>query len=617
MIKRMPVILRKCRAVLLLLMIFQTALLLSGRADAAQPGQRETAIEWFFNGEYEKALPLFTRLSYDFPYDYMLKYFTGASLVETGNFGLDAEKNLLMASARDVPARVYYFLGKLYHANNNWNSAQRYYNRFRNNADSMQIAELNTEELIQLCFRKINPFVVHKAEPEQISGTEPVWTEFREAAGTMAGKKELPPLQVVEETAGRYSVPGTGKGSPLTPGDTLDLKVSAEGKPQPAFQDSCLKAPGTAIMEASSMNAAGMKEDEIAARPGFGAEYQPGLLPEEKGSGKDAEADRVKAEQFPVPEGRHPAAGGTEMPEPEPQPAPGHPQSAVETKPAAAGEDTDIKDIQEASSENVYIDFPVTGNITYQIREMFQEKEALAAYEAGRAGERLLDSLLEQTCALRKDFQEERNPMLREKIAERIRKQELDNILLKNRVAENYRLAGQLEENWWKEADFASKVRFQEISDSIRELRFPAPVAVEALFTLPADTLTAIPADTLQVLPADTLLAAPGPAVSVPPGEEIPEKDEILYKIQLGAYNAGIPAQKKELFGRIAKLRTIDTHQDEKGNTVYTTGSLRVFADAVKLQTQVRQEGIKDAFVIATRNGKRIPLPSNSSATNR
>jgi hypothetical protein len=41
---------------------------------------------------------------------------------------------------------------------------------------------------------------------------------------------------------------------------------------------------------------------------------------------------------------------------------------------------------------------------------------------------------------------------------------------------------------------------------------------------------------------------------------------------------------------------------------VYTVGELTSFDDAVKLQNQIRQEGVNDAFVVAYLNNKRISL---------
>ena len=41
---------------------------------------------------------------------------------------------------------------------------------------------------------------------------------------------------------------------------------------------------------------------------------------------------------------------------------------------------------------------------------------------------------------------------------------------------------------------------------------------------------------------------------------------------------------------------------------VYTTGNLTNYEDAEKMKNQVRQEGIKDAYIVPYLKGKRITL---------
>ncbi len=55
-------------------------------------------------------------------------------------------------------------------------------------------------------------------------------------------------------------------------------------------------------------------------------------------------------------------------------------------------------------------------------------------------------------------------------------------------------------------------------------------------------------------------------------------------------------------------IRTIENYTDEQGVVVYTTGNLSTLDLAVKMQSQVQQEGIKDAIIVPYFNGKRIPL---------
>ncbi len=82
----------------------------------------------------------------------------------------------------------------------------------------------------------------------------------------------------------------------------------------------------------------------------------------------------------------------------------------------------------------------------------------------------------------------------------------------------------------------------------------------------------------------------------------------ITYKIQIGAYSRGIPNNMKSVFNKISLIRKVDNYTDEKGVVVYTTGNLTNYDDAVVMQNQVKQEGIKDPVIAAYLNGKRINL---------
>jgi hypothetical protein len=84
--------------------------------------------------------------------------------------------------------------------------------------------------------------------------------------------------------------------------------------------------------------------------------------------------------------------------------------------------------------------------------------------------------------------------------------------------------------------------------------------------------------------------------------------DEIIYKIQLGAYSRGLPSYVKSQFKKLSYIRKIEDYTDGNGVVVYTTGNLITYDDALKMQNQIRQEGVEDAFVVPYFNGKRITL---------
>ncbi len=525
----------KIRAIFLLLL----ALVSMPRGNALplpQPGDRETAIALFREGEYGKALPIFSKLAYDFPYDFLLKYFTGACLVETGQYGLDAEKNLVLASAREVPSKVYFYLGKLYHANSNWNNAQRYYNRYRNNSDSAEVRESGVQELINLCAGQINPFakamaVVDKNQETEMQAVVEETAVQPEPAALDQGRK-LP------ETVAGISNPALPPVMPVSDPEPDTLKDQVAGELPEKTAETVPAAP-----EKSAVTIAAPAETS-AITNSDSTEASAGIVPAS-----------TKASAVPTP-------------------AP--------------------------AEEQRFINFRVNDRVTYVTEDMFQEPEALLAFKTAATLGRRLDSLLLQTDVMRKKYHQAVNPNIRDSLARVISAEEYRGLLLKSDMERSYFKAASLEQEWWKDADFPVYEAFYHIRDSILARATPPPPVIPEpgpdVFGTAVDSVTVVP----ETIKEDT------PGKTVPP--EV-KADELSYRIQIGAYAQRVPAQKKALFDKISKIRVIETYVNEKGETVYTTGNLKNFDDAVKLQNQVRQEGIKDAFVIAVKNGKRVSLP--------
>jgi hypothetical protein len=105
--------------------------------------------------------------------------------------------------------------------------------------------------------------------------------------------------------------------------------------------------------------------------------------------------------------------------------------------------------------------------------------------------------------------------------------------------------------------------------------------------------------------------------------EEVNKEDQktkpsgIIYKIQLGAFSRGIPNNQKSVFSKISVIRKVENYTDENGVVVYTTGNLTSYEDAVEMQNQIRQEGIKDPKIAAYLNGKRITLEQAKEIENK
>jgi N-acetylmuramoyl-L-alanine amidase len=78
---------------------------------------------------------------------------------------------------------------------------------------------------------------------------------------------------------------------------------------------------------------------------------------------------------------------------------------------------------------------------------------------------------------------------------------------------------------------------------------------------------------------------------------------EVVYKVQIASSDKRIPLTSDKFTGVEKPGEYVD-----KGIYKYTAGEFRTAQDAARLQASLRKSGYKDAFVIAMKDGKRIPL---------
>ena len=89
---------------------------------------------------------------------------------------------------------------------------------------------------------------------------------------------------------------------------------------------------------------------------------------------------------------------------------------------------------------------------------------------------------------------------------------------------------------------------------------------------------------------------------------ETDETSGIIYKIQIGAYKGKVPPTAIKSIKKISILRKVENYKDGNGITIYATGNLKRYQEAVIMQNQVKQEGIKNAAIIAFQKGKKITV---------
>lgn len=86
-------------------------------------------------------------------------------------------------------------------------------------------------------------------------------------------------------------------------------------------------------------------------------------------------------------------------------------------------------------------------------------------------------------------------------------------------------------------------------------------------------------------------------------GSNVPSSEEVVFRVQLGAYRRKIS---KSIFGvnDVVEIKTDD------GLYKYVAGSYKTFDEAAQRKVDMLLKGFPDAFVVAYKGGKRVPLTS-------
>ncbi|MEZ4936444.1 MAG: hypothetical protein R2799_02510 [Crocinitomicaceae bacterium] len=109
------------------------------------------ANELFEQGKYVEATPLFNRLLSNDQRNHEWNYKYGTCLIYNAVNKGDAIKYLKFAVKGNVPAEANYYLGKAYHLDFQFNEAQKYYSRYKKEAGSKALKNLDVDRQIQMC----------------------------------------------------------------------------------------------------------------------------------------------------------------------------------------------------------------------------------------------------------------------------------------------------------------------------------------------------------------------------------------------------------------------------------------------------------------------------------
>lgn len=117
---------------------------------------RQSSVEAFSKGDYEKAYGEFRELLLVYPKDPLYKYYTGASLVKMNRNAAEAEALLTesmkaQSGVKTLPADVRFYLGRSQQMSGKYKEAIASFNLFIEEAGKKGAKEFNVQEYIQQC----------------------------------------------------------------------------------------------------------------------------------------------------------------------------------------------------------------------------------------------------------------------------------------------------------------------------------------------------------------------------------------------------------------------------------------------------------------------------------
>lgn len=129
-------------------------------------GKETLGIDYFQQGNFEKALPIFAKLAQSYPDNAMYNYYYGVSLIKNNIFETAAKEALLNSVVDKTPVNSNFYLAIYFHALGQWEEAKDFYDRYAKVGSKQEKRSLQYDYYVGLCETKTNPF-----KPRKLSDT--------------------------------------------------------------------------------------------------------------------------------------------------------------------------------------------------------------------------------------------------------------------------------------------------------------------------------------------------------------------------------------------------------------------------------------------------------------
>jgi len=128
--------------------------IISGCYSYAQSGDTESAedraIHFFENGDYDEAYNIFNELLVDFPREPIFNHYAGACLYFRQKNIDKAIQHLQLAALENAHKNSYYYLGRVYHLNYQFDEAIKAYKQYILHARKRDVRKMNVNRLVEM-----------------------------------------------------------------------------------------------------------------------------------------------------------------------------------------------------------------------------------------------------------------------------------------------------------------------------------------------------------------------------------------------------------------------------------------------------------------------------------
>ena len=533
------------------------ALLLTQLSFGQQTLGKETlGIDYFQQGNFEKALPIFAKLAQSYPDNAMYNYYSGVSLIKNNIFETAAKEALLNSVVDKTPVNSNFYLAIYFHALGQWEEAKDFYDRYAKVGSKQEKKTLQYDYYVGLCETKTNPF-----KPRKLSDT-----------GLFGDSILKPPPRIDEKI---FPIPEALKKS------SFNFQVN-ELLAYHSIED--FRSEASKILFTKAWMCTGKNDSILALTDSLRKEHDRitrvdtrlGMVQqivdcEQKSfqlmreREKYLEQSRVKESAYWEKEGTKAAvAYNTTILERENKliegrkkadkpsltvPEPGIKKDSVKVEPER------IVVPNETASEN-----PLTKNLIYKVQ--------IGSFKNG---------------AISSSF--------------KIAYAKINKLRKIDRFTDERKYTLFTVGNFSNFQD-ASRMKDQLIREGMKS-------AVVVTY----DKSTGKPASQVNV---SNVKKNPKQTVAPTPVENTTKSatgENLIFKVQIGSFRNDLQSTAfRKAYQRISKIMKVDRHTDSRNNVIYTVGNIANYQEICKLKDQMVSEGIKDAFVAAFLNGERIKV---------